>query len=111
MLTCSCVNTHDPQSAEITFLYTTVAVCILSSFDNCLFCYAEYSTTRAIVTFSFCQHFFMFSACCDASFNSSHFLILLKLTMRHHAVNCSHVRFINTTSRTQMTLTLGALLS
>src|SRR5690606_27900007 len=40
VLTCNRIDTCNPQSAELTFLLTTVTVCILTSFDYRLERYA-----------------------------------------------------------------------
>src|SRR3954462_5303484 len=46
------IDTSNPQSAEVTLLNATVAVSVLTSFDNSLFGNTECTRTCTVITFS-----------------------------------------------------------
>ncbi|ROL83748.1 hypothetical protein BK636_08730 [Pseudomonas chlororaphis] len=109
--TSTSVDTSDPQSAELTFFLTTVAVGVLACLDYRLLGNTEYAGARAVVAFSKFQNFFVTFTGNDATLYTSHELLPLfliqKLTKAQHALDFCHVRRMQQAATAQLTLTLG----
>src|SRR6056300_1246904 len=67
-----CVDTRNPQSTELTLTLTTVAVSVLTCFDDSLFGNSEYTATSAVVTFSLFQYFLVTCTSLYTTFYARH---------------------------------------
>ncbi|BBG29853.1 pyruvate-formatelyase-activating enzyme [Zymobacter palmae] len=74
--TSSSIDTRDPQSAELAFTLAAVTVRILTSFDDCLFGYAEYARARTVVTFGQLEDLLVTTVCSHTTFDARHSLLL-----------------------------------
>src|SRR5690606_4276817 len=72
--TCAGVDTRDPQLTELTLTLTTVAVSILTGFNNGLLGNTEYTAASTVVTFSLLQNFFVTTTSDHTTFYTSHSL-------------------------------------
>jgi hypothetical protein len=51
-LPCSSIDTHNPQTTELTLALTTVTICVLTCLDNSLFGNPVNLATGTVITFS-----------------------------------------------------------
>src|SRR5690554_6677302 len=66
------VNTCNTSLTELTLTLTTVTVCILTCFNNCLFSNTENTATSTVITFSLLQNFFVTTTSDNTTFYTSH---------------------------------------
>ena len=109
VLTGCSVDTRNPQLTELTLLLATVTVGILTSFGYRLYRYAVDTGTGAVVTLGGFHYFLVTSASGHTTFNSWHFSHP-PLCVRQTSDNTFVVGSGNKELRSQLTLTLAALL-
>src|SRR5690625_6425231 len=73
------VNTREPQSAEVALFIATVAVRVLTGFDNRLLSYPKYPRPGAVITFCSFKNFFVPATSLHSTFYTSHVELLSKL--------------------------------
>jgi hypothetical protein len=104
------IDTRNPQSAERTLTVTTVTVRVLTSFNNRLLGYTEYTATSTVITFGLTENLFVTTASHHTTFYTSHILSPdPNLKVGQHANNQRFISFVKLSHAAQVTLTLGAL--
>jgi hypothetical protein len=108
MLTCSRIDTRDPQCAELALPLAAVTIGILPRLHHRFFGDAIDAVAAAAVTLGLVQNFLVARARRYTTFNSCHFNY--SLCVGHHGSNRRRVGCMNFSRSTQLTLVLGGLL-
>ena len=103
MLTCSGIDTDNPQLTELTLSRLAVALGILTCLNDRLFGDAEDFATGVVIALGSCQYFFVTGAGGNASFNSCH----VALPLTNHLLDGFNITLMHHNRTAQAAFTLG----